>query len=145
LWLAPRVAALDELNAFSMRFAQALFGNSVAGMNPQQLSTLSALLPGIGTAMVRVSEETSKLDGTPLATTLLIESVKSAAEMKAAPAQPSAGAGGLGGMLGARIMRGRGQVQARSTIMTSTTETLSIASAATDADVAVPAGFQLRK
>jgi len=144
LWLAPRVAALDELNAFNMRFAKALFGSTFGGMNPQQINALSALLPGIGTVMTRVSEESAKLDGTPLATTLLIESVKSAAEMKAAAA-PQSGGGGLGGVLAGRIMRGRGQAQPRSTVMTSTTETISIASTVADADVALPAGFQLRK
>lgn len=143
-WLAPRVAALDELQAFNMRFAKALFGSSGGGMNPQQLNALSALLPGIGTVMTRVSEETAKLNGTPLASTLLIESVKSAAEMKAAAPPASGGGGGLGGMLAGRMMRGRGQAQPRSTVMTATNETLSIATAATDADVAIPAGFKLR-
>jgi uncharacterized coiled-coil protein SlyX len=143
MWLAPRVAALEELTAFNVRFAKALFGSSSGGMSPQQMNALSALLPGIGTVMSRVSEETTKLEGTPLSTTLLIESVKSAADMSAAAAPPSGG-GGLGGMLGARLMRGRGQAQARSTVMTATTETLSIAMSATDADVALPADFRLR-
>lgn len=143
LWLAPRVPALDELNAFNMRFAKALFGSSVGLMSAQQLNALSALLPGIGTVMARMGEETAKLDGTALSTTLLIEGVKSAAEMSAGKPAPSGG-GGLGGMLAGRIMRGRGQTQARSTVMTSTTETLSVAPTVADADVALPAGFRQR-
>jgi hypothetical protein len=143
LWLAPRVPALDELNAFNMRFAKALFGSSVGLMSAQQLNALSALLPGIGAVMTRMSEETTKLEGTALSTTLLIEGVKSAAEMSAAK-QPSSGGGGLGGMLAGRIMRGRGQTQARSTVMTSTIETLSVAPTVADADVALPAGFRQR-
>ncbi len=143
LWLAPRVPALDELNTFNVRFAKALLGGSTVGaMTAQQLNALSALLPGIGAVMTRMSEESGKLDGTPLSTTLLIESVKSAAEMSAAKPAPSGG--GLGGMLAGRIMRGRGQTQARSTVMTSTTETLSVAPTVADADVALPAGFRQR-
>jgi len=143
LWLAPRVPALDELNAFNMRFAKALFGSSVGLMSAQQLNALSALLPGIGAVMTRMSEETTKLQGTALSTTLLIEGVKSAAEMSAAK-QPPSGGGGLGGMLAGRIMRGRGQTQARSMVMTSTIETLSVAPTVADADVALPAGFRQR-
>jgi hypothetical protein len=143
LWLAPRVPALDELNAFNVRFAKALFGSSVGLMSAQQLNALSALLPGIGAVMTRMSEETTKLEGTALSTTLLIEGVKSAAEMTAAKQAPSGG-GGLGGMLAGRIMRGRGQTQARSTVMTSTIETLSVAPTVADADVALPAGFRQR-
>jgi hypothetical protein len=90
-----------------------------------------------------MSEETIKLEGTALSTTLLIEGVKSAAEMSAAKQAPSGG-GGLGGMLAGRIMRGRGQTQARSTVMTSTIETLSVAPTVADADVALPAGFRQR-
>ncbi len=143
LWLAPRVPGLDELNAFNIRFAKALFGSSVGVMSAQQLSALSALIPGIGTLMTRMSEEGAKLDGTSLSTTLLIESVKSAAEMSAAKPAPSGG-GGLGGMLAGRIMRGRGQTQQRSTVMTSTNETLSVAPTVADADVALPVGFRQR-
>ncbi len=145
LWLAARVAALDELNAFNVRFAKALFGSSFGGMNPQQANALAAMLPGIGTVMSRMGEEAAKLDGTPLASTLLVESVKSAAQMKEAAAPPSGGGGGLGGMLAGRLMRGRGQAQPRATVMTAATDTLSIATAVSDADVALPAGFQLRK
>ena len=143
LWLAPRVPALDELTAFNMRFAKALFGSSVGLMSAQQLNALSALLPGIAAVMTRMSEETTKLEGTALSTTLLIEGVKSAAEMSAAK-QPPSGGGGLGGMLAGRIMRGRGQTQARSTVMTSTSETLSVAPTVADTDVALPAGFRQR-
>ena len=58
-------------------------------------------------------------------------------------AAPRGGGGGLGGMLARRMMRG--QTQQRTTAMTLTTETLSIAATAGAEDVAIPAGFKQKK
>ncbi len=87
-----------------------------------------------------MATETRKLQGSPVASTTVIESVKSAEQLKnAAPATPS---GGLGGMLARRMARGSSGP--RSKVMTSANETLTIASAAPAEDVAIPAGFKLK-
>jgi len=66
------------------------------------------------------------------------ETVKSAAAMAQAPS----GGGGISGALARRMM---GKPQQRSVLFTSTNETLSIDPTATDADVAIPAGFKEKK
>jgi hypothetical protein len=139
MWLAPRVAALDELSAFQLKFAQAVFGEAL-GMDPRQASSISALIPAFGSLATRMAEEGKKLEGTALLTTSTLETVKSEAQLEAAS---QSGGGGIGGALAGRFMRGRNQP--RSTTMTSTHEMLSISSTVADADVAVPAGFKEKK
>jgi acyl CoA:acetate/3-ketoacid CoA transferase alpha subunit len=67
--------------------------------------------------------------------------VKSAAAMAQ---QPAAGGGGLSGAL-ARRMMGNKKPEQRSLLYTSTNETLSIDTTASEADVAIPAGFKEKK
>lgn len=139
MWLAPRVAALDEVTDFNMKFYKAAFGGVFSGMDAQQMNAASVMLPGLGRLAERMAAERAKLQGTPLMTTTVFEGVKSAEQMKSAPASTG---GGLGGMLARRMNRGASQQ--RTTALTTTTETLSIATTATDADVALPAGFKLK-
>jgi hypothetical protein len=142
MWMAPRVAELDELAAFSMKMFKAVYGEA---FDARQLGAVSALIPGLAQLAERMGTEARKLQGTPLATTTVYESVKSAEQMKAAASQQPSSGGGLGGMLGRRIMGGRGQTQQRSTMLTTTSETLSIATTVSEADVAVPPAFKLVK
>jgi hypothetical protein len=78
---------------------------------------------------------------------MTIEGVKSAEQMKAAASQQQqSGGGGLSGAIAGRLMRGRGgSTQQRTKALTSTREILSIATSASDADVAIPAGFKEKK
>ncbi|MCC7009881.1 MAG: hypothetical protein IT184_13825 [Acidobacteria bacterium] len=138
IWLAPRVPALQELAEFNLKFVKAVYGGLFSGMDPQQMNAVSAMLPGFGTMMQRLAEESRKLQGTPLASTMVLENVKSQEQMAAAP-KPG---GGLGGMLARRIARG--QTQQRTTTLTTTHETLTLASSASAEDVALPAGLKLK-
>jgi hypothetical protein len=140
LWLTPRVAALDEMTEFHMKYFKAVFGGTFAGMDAQQMNAVSALLRGLAPMMEKMAAETKKLQGTALATTSVFESVKSAEQMKSAPA---AGGGGLGGMLARRMNRGGSQQ--RTTALTTTHETLSIGTTVAPEDVAIPAGFKEKK
>ena len=142
VWLGPRIAALNEIEQFSMKYAKAVFGDAIGAMG-QQVASLAAMFPGITDAMKKMGEELRKLDGTPLMTIQRTETVKSAAAM-AQPA-PSSGGGGLGGMLGRKIMGNKGKPEQRSLLYTSTSETISIEQTASDADVAIPAGFKEKK
>jgi hypothetical protein len=141
MWLAPRVAALDEIADFNMKYFKAVYGGVFSGMDMQQVNALSAMFPGFGSLQERSATEMRKLQGTPLATTTVIESVKCAEQMANAP--KAGGGGGLGGMLAARMMRG--QSQQRTTTLTTTSETQSIAPTASADDVAIPAGFKEKK
>lgn len=143
VWLGPRIAALNEIGQFSMKYATAIYGDSMAAMG-QQVASLSAMYPGLTNAMKTMGEQLQKLEGTPLMTIQRTETVKSAAAMSQAQAPPSGG-GGIGGMIGRKMMGNKGKPEQRSLLYTSTTETVSIETAATDADVAIPAGFKEKK
>ena len=144
MWLAPRIAALDELGAFELKFIRAVYGEAFAG-DMQQMAGMMALYPAFATMATQMQENSRKLEGTALATTVVFEGVKSEAQMKAAASnQESSGGGGIGGMLGRRMMGNRNQPQQRTKVMTTTHEMLSVATTATDADVAIPAGYRLR-
>lgn len=145
-WLAPRIAAIDELAAFELKFIQAVYGQAFAA-DMQQMAGLMALYPAFSTMASRLQQESAKLEGTPLSTALLFEAVKSAEQLKAAQSeqQESSGGGGIGGMLGRRLMGNRGQPEPRSMLLRTTHEILSVDTSVTDGDVAVPANFRERK
>jgi hypothetical protein len=143
LWLAPRIAALDEVVSFDLKYIQAVYGQAfVADM--QQMAGMMAVYPAFGSMAARMQEEGRKLEGTPVATTTVFQGVKSADQMKAAAESPPSSGGGLGGMLGRRFMGNRGAPEPRTTILTTTRDLLSIDTTVEDADVAVPANYRLR-
>jgi hypothetical protein len=144
MWLAPRIPALDELAQFELKFVKAVYGEAFAA-DMQQMATMIAMYPSFKAMSSRMQAESGKLQGTSLASTTTFETVRSEEQLKAA-SQPSAGGGGgLGGMLGRRIMGNRNQPQPRSTVLTTTHEMLSVDTTVSDADVAVPAGFKEKK
>jgi hypothetical protein len=141
VWMAPRVAALDEMHEFNMKFVKAVYGDLIGSMNPQQMGAMSAMLPGLNGLMERMAVEGRKLQGTQVASTTVIENVKSAEQLK--NAAQTGGGGGIGGMIARRMARGSSEP--RTKVMTSTSETLTIATSATAADVAIPADFKAKK
>lgn len=147
MWLAPKIAALAEIQAFDRRYFEKLHGPLGAGMDAQQMAMAAALYPMMKDAMDRLQKEAAKLDGTPLTSVTKFEGVKSKEQMAQASSQPQeSGGGGLGGMLARRMMKKKPEDQsARSTIFTATHEVLSIATSAADTDVAIPAGYKEKK
>jgi len=139
LWLAPKVAAMDELYAFYMKYFKAVFGETFTGLDKQQTTMISAFLPGFAGLAERMAAESKKLEGTAVQTTTTFEGVKSAEQMKAAAEQKPSG--GLAG----RLMRGRGQTEQRTKAFTSTHELMSVGTEASDGDVAIPVGFKEKK
>ncbi len=112
------------------------------------------MYPGLKDALGRMRSEGAKMDGTPIMTTLTMESVKSAEQMAAEQKQgeesKSANSGTVGGLLGglARRVAKKDEAagpKARATFMTTTNEVLSVATAVAPADVALPAGFKENK
>jgi hypothetical protein len=145
LWLAPKIAALDEVTEFQMKYFRAIYGGMFTGVNVEQMATLAAIMPGLASLRERMATESRKLDGTPLFSTSVMETVKSAEQMAAASAQQASGGGGLSGMMARRVLGNRGQPQQRSVFFTSTHETLSVAPAASADDVSIPATFKEKK
>ena len=96
--------------------------------------------PMIKPAMDRINQEQVSLKGTPLATTMTFEGVKSKAQIE--EQSKSSSGGGLSGML-ARKMAKKDD-KPRATIFTMNTETLEIATTVGATDVDIPAGFKLK-
>jgi hypothetical protein len=142
IWMGPRLEGIDELHAFNMKFFKAVYGDVFGGFNPQQMGALSAMLPGVSQLMQRMSAETQKLQGTALSSTTVVESVKSAEQLKAA-APANSGGGGIGGMIARRM--GQGKSEPRSKVMTTTNDILTVAASAAAEDVAIPATFKEKK
>jgi hypothetical protein len=149
LWLAPKIAAVDDIRAFELRYFKAIVGEEGAAVM-QQMTMLFALFGNMKPAMDQLMVEGRKLQGTPLASTLTMETVRSPEQAKAAgnPDQARGGGGGLGGMLSRRLGGGRGGASdnsPRQTTFTNIRETLTVAPSATAEDVAVPAGLKEKK
>lgn len=144
MWMAPKIAALDELAEFQLKVAKAIYGEDfVADM--QQMASVLAAYPAFAGMAERMQTEGRKLQGTALSTTVVFEGVKSAEAMKAAAdQQASSGGGGLGGRFARRVMGNR-EPQQRTKVLTSTSDLLSVDPSATDADVAMPAGYKEKK
>jgi hypothetical protein len=146
IWLAPRVPEMDEMREFTIRMYKAMFASEFSGIDAQQLNALGVMLPGIGQLSERMAVEARTLQGTPLSSTMTFETVRSAAQIQAASANEPPPSGGIGGALAARLMRGRGgPPQQRTVTATISNDTLSIAPAAGDADVAMPPGFKEKR
>jgi hypothetical protein len=154
LWLAPPIPEMKEIGQFQIRYAEKLAGPMLAGVSPQQMSAAIASYPLMKLAISRMAVEDEKLDGTAVETVTTYDSVKSADEMAEEAKtekendQPSA-SGGVGGLLGGFARRAVRKKEAapspRSTVMTTTTEVLKVATTVAPSDVAVPAGFKETK
>jgi hypothetical protein len=140
VWVAPRVAALDEISQFEMTFIKAVYGDDFTA-TAQSMTAALAMYPGLQDMLKQMETRLRALDGTTMATTMKIETVKSAEAMKQSSAPPS---GGLGGALARRMGAGRKPEQ-RSLLVTIANETISIDARASEADVAIPAGFKAKK
>ena len=90
-WLGPDIPAMKELAEFEQRYWKAI-APETAGMSAEQMAAVMAMYPMIKQAVDRMNRENVKLDGTPLATTMTFEAVKSKEQM--AQNQNSGGGGG---------------------------------------------------
>ena len=143
-WLGPLLPAMKELTEFDIRcYYKQLSGNDVVGISAEQMATVLAMFPAVKQAMDRLKKEGPKLQGTPLATTVVFEAVKSKAAMEQ-PAEKSSG-GGLGGMLSRKMAKKDNSASPRSMIFTSTHEVQDVSTSVAPTDIAIPAGFKEKK
>ncbi len=142
-WLGPQIPALKELYEFDVRYYKQLAGDEIVGISPEQMATVLAMFPGVKQAMDRMKKEGTKLQGTPLATTVVFEAVKSKAAMEQ-PAEKSSG-GGLGGMLARKMAKKDNNASPRSMIFTSTHEVQEVSTSVAPSDIDIPAGFNEKK
>ena len=153
MWLAPTIAAMKEIADFDVRYAQKLYGTTMAGVSADQMAAAMAIYPMMKQAFGKMTAEGGKVNGTAIQTTTTMDSVKSAAEMadeaKSGDSNDkAASSGSVGGMLGGfakKMAQKKGDGEApkpRATVMTTTSEVLKVATDVSPADVAVPAGFK---
>ena len=138
-WLGPEIPAMKELAEFEMKYWKAI-APETALVSAEQMAAVAAMYPMIKPAMDRLNKEKVSLKGTPLATTMTFEGVKSKAQIE--EQSKSSSGGGLSGMLARKIAKK--DDKPRATIFTMSSETLEIATAVGPTDVDIPAGFKLK-
>jgi hypothetical protein len=138
-WLGPDIPALRELAEFEMRYWKAI-APETAGVSAEQMAAAIAMYPMIKQAMDRLNREKVNLKGTPLATTMTFEGVKSKAQVE--EQKNSGSGGGLSGMLARRMAKKSDSP--RATIFTMNSETLEVSTTVGAADLEIPAGFKLK-
>ncbi len=139
-WMAPAIPAMKELSDFERRYWKAI-APEVAGVSAEQMAAAMAMYPMMKQAMERLQAEGTKLQGTPLATTTVLEAVKSK-DQAAQDSQQSSG-GGLSGMLARKMIKN--ETRPRATVVTLTHETLDVTPAVAAEDLQLPAGFKEKK
>ena len=148
VWLAPEQPAMKEVAEFDRRYFEKLYGG-LSGVSADQMAMVMAMYPTLRQGLTRLNAEASKMQGTPVLTTMTFEAVKSAEQQAAEKKeeQPSGGRG-IGGMIGGlakRVRKTDEEPKQRATFMTSTIEVLKISTDVAASDVAVPAGFKETK
>jgi len=147
MWLAPKIAGLDELIQFQLKYIKAIYGEAFVG-DVQQTASTVAMYPTFKPMAEKMQAENGKLQGTPVLSSTTFDSVKSAEAMKEAKSQsqpPPTTGGGIGGMLAKKMIGPKGEVTQRSTVFTSSHEILSLSPTVAAEDVAMPAGFKEKK
>ena len=145
MWLAPKIAGLDELIQFQLKYMKAVYGEAFVA-DAQAMASTVAMYPTFKPMAEKMQAESGKLQGTPVLSTTTFDGVKSAEAMKEAQSQPPpTTSGGLGGMLAKKMMGNKGEPTQRSTVFNSSHEILSVSPTVAAEDVAIPAGFKEKK
>ena len=152
-WLGPRIPAMKEIADFDLRYMRAIQSPAMADAAAQMAQAM-AMYPGLQQAMTKLQTDKVNMDGAPILTTVTVQSVPNPQQAAQAEEGRPAGRGGIGDLLG-RFGRqkpaegGATPVSAdapkgAATFMTTITEILSVTPAASETDVAIPAGFKQR-
>jgi len=144
MWMAPQIQSMKEVAEFELRYWKQLQGADAVGVSAEQMAAAMALYPMLKPALDRLRQESGKLSGTPLATMMTFEGVRSKAAMASDSSQSSGGGSGLGGMLARKMMKKEDPKQ-RSTIFTTQHEVLEVSTSVGAADLAIPEGYKEKK
>jgi hypothetical protein len=138
-WLGPDIPALKEMAEFEMRYWKAI-APETAAVSAEQMAAVIAMYPMVKQAMERMNKEKVNMSGTPLATTMTFEGVKSKDQIAQEAQSSNSSGGGLSGMLARRMLKK--DTAPRATFMTINTETLEVATTVAPTDIDIPAGFK---
>ena len=144
MWLAPKIAALDEIRAFDMKFFTAVYGDMFMGADPAQMAMLAASYPSFKEMSEKLAAESKKLQGTPLQSSTVLEVVPNP-EDAAGSASQEKPSGGLMGRLASKMGPKPKSANERTKVFTSSDEVLSIETVVAAEDTAIPAGFKEKK
>jgi len=146
-WLGPKIAALNEVTDFNIRYWKQLQGPDAMGMSAEQLATVIAMFPAVKQAMERLQKEGPKLQGTPLAVTTKVEGVKSKEQATAQQEDTAKSPGGLAGRFMRKVAKKDDTESGgnRSMIFTSEHEVQEVQASVAAADLAIPEGFKEKK
>jgi hypothetical protein len=144
-WLGPAVAAMKEVADFDLRYFKQVYGADAA-LSAEQMGAILAMFPLVAKAQERMRQENVNLEGTPLATTVTFEAVKTAEQVAQESQQQSGGGGGgIGGMLARSMTKKKEPAKPRATIFTTQIEVEEIATTVPAADLEIPAGFKEKR
>jgi hypothetical protein len=162
MWLAPRIAAMKELEDFDRRFAEKLLLPFAVDM-AQQMAPVMAMYPGIKEAMGKLEIEKVNMDGTPVLTVIRADVIanpnQGAQGAQAPPPQQNKQTEipkSLGGLLGGLGRKAAGKDDNKAdtsntassntaSLMTINEELLSVTNTVAESDVSIPAGFKEKK
>ena len=150
---------MKEVADFEMRYWKKM-ALDTAMPSAEEMAQVFAMYPGLKDGMARLEKEKVNMDGTAIETVMAMQSVQTkeqAAQKKQDDQQAGPPSGGLGGMLG-RFGKKKEEPkpadappkaspdsETRVTIMTSTSDVLSVGTSVSADEVAVPATFKLRR
>ena len=162
IWEAPKIAAMNEIAEFQIRFAKAIATPMIQGASQEEMASAMAMYPMMKDAIARARTEAVKMNGTPILTTTTVEAVQSAEQIAQSQQQQQSGStssgstptnptAAVGSLLGGLMKRGQKPNNAaaaapgHATIMTTTTEVLKVGTTVVDPDLSIPAGFKENK
>jgi len=154
MWMTAGAPSTKDLTDFDMRYAQKLYGPTVAGASAQDMAMVMAMYPQMKPALDKMRAEGGKLSGTAILTDVKMEAVPpgTANQTAAAPPPPEEPKKrGFGGMLGGlkkmaeKAEKNDSSKPERAVIMTTSVEMLKLTTDVDAASVALPAGFTQSK
>jgi hypothetical protein len=161
MWMAPRIPGMKEVQDFDVRYAKKLAENVLP--SAEQMAQAFAMYPGLKDAMAKMQNERVNMDGTPIESTMTVQTVmtkeQAAQSKKENDGGGSSPAGSIGGMLGRfgkkkeepkpaggeTTQKAVTDSDTRVTFITMTNTVLSVSPTVSPDDLAVPAGFKVRK
>ena len=158
MWMGPEIPEMKEVAEFHRRYVEKLGLLSMGGESAAQMAMMQKMYPMVEKAIAKFQSESTDMSGAAIQTVMKIETVpnpEQRAQMAQQPQQQEeestpTSIGGLLGGFGRKMGKKAAPKQesspdGRATLMTTTTEMLSISTSVGDGDVTIPANFKERK
>lgn len=154
MWMGPDIPEMKEVAEFHKRFMEKIGLLSIGEDSAAQMAMMQKMYPMVEEAIQKFQSESADMSGTPVLTVMKIETVpnpeqraqveQAQKEDDSTPTSIGGLLGGFGRKMGRKSAEKESSPDGRSTLMTTTTEMLSISTNVGDADVSIPAGFKER-